>query len=113
MRDARSLFTFVEMEPFTKSRVGILSDEELDRVLDELQVNPDAGDIIQGTYGVRKIRVARGGKGKRGGARVLYYFRDAHEIIYLMYAYAKSQQADVTPEGKRMLRRMVDEILGE
>jgi hypothetical protein len=72
MRRSRGLVAFVEMEPFTRSRAGILSDEEIDRLMDELQVNPEAGDIIQGTFGVRKVRAASGSKGKRGGARVLY-----------------------------------------
>ncbi len=111
MRDARSLFTFVEMEPFTKSRVGILSDEELDRVMEELQVNPEAGDIIQGTSGVRKLRVARAGKGKRGGGRILYYFRNQRGTVYLLYAYAKSEREDVSPAEKRLWQRIVAQIL--
>jgi hypothetical protein len=113
MRGERSLISFIEMPTFTRSRVGILSDEELDRVQAELQVNPEAGDVIQGTFGVRKIRVAHGGKGKRGGARVLYYYVDARMTIYLMRVYAKSKQVDVSPGEKRALRMVVDAILGE
>jgi hypothetical protein len=113
MRGDRRLFTFVEMPTFTASRAGVLTDEELDRVMGELQVNPRAGMVVPESGGVRKIRVARGGKGKRGGGRVLYYFADAKGTVYLMFAYSKSDQADVTPEQKRMLRTVVTRISGE
>lgn len=112
MRDARSLIAFIEMPSFVKSRDGILSDAELDRVQAELQVNPEAGDIIQGTSGVRKLRVARAGKGKRGGGRVLYYYFDERETVFLLYAYAKNQQEDISPAEKRLWQKIVDHILG-
>jgi hypothetical protein len=112
MKGERSLIAFVEMSSFTKSRVGVLSDDELDRVQEELQVNPEAGDVIQGTSGVRKLRVARAGKGKRGGGRVLYYYFDERETVFLLYAYAKNQQEDVSPAEKRLWRKIVDHILG-
>lgn len=110
MRD-RSLFEFVEMESFTRSRAGVLTDDDLARVIAELLDDPAAGDRIPDTRGVRKIRAARGGKGKRGGARVLYYYYLHRETIYFLHAYAKSDFKDITPEDKKFLRAMVDQIL--
>ena len=107
----RSLFEFVEMESFTRSRVGVLTDEDLTRVVAELLDDPAAGDRIPDTRGVRKIRVARGGKGKRGGARVLYFYYLHRETIYLLYAYAKSDLKVITPEDKKFLWALVAQIL--
>lgn len=110
MRD-RPLLEFVEMESFTRSRTGVLTDEDLDRVVAELLDDPAAGDRIPDTRGVRKIRAARGGKGKRGGARVLYYYYLHRETVYFMYAYAKNDFEDITLEDKKFLRALVAQIL--
>lgn len=64
---------FVESTIFEKYRDEYLSDEEYRRFQSELMRNPKLGDVMQGTGGLRKIRVASKGKGKRGGARVIYF----------------------------------------
>jgi hypothetical protein len=96
---------FREVKPFTLSAEGVLSDDELFAVEDELLKNPEAGDLIPGTGGVRKIRAAIGGRGKRGGARVLYYYVSRRAVIYLIYVYAKNQASDLTADGKKAMRK--------
>jgi hypothetical protein len=68
---------------------------------------PDAHPVVAGTGGVRKLRWARPGMGKRGGVRVVYYFQTCAEIVYLLDIYAKNEKADLTPADKRELRAIV------
>lgn len=70
-------------------------------------VNFFLGDIIPDTGGLRKIRWKGSGKGKRGGARVIYYFYNEHHPIYLLFAYSKNTQTDLTEKEKELLRKFV------
>jgi len=70
-------------------------------------VNFLQGDIIPDTGGLRKIRWKGSGKGKRGGTRVIYYFCDENHPIYLLFAYSKNAQTDLTEHEKKLLRRLV------
>lgn len=69
---------------------------------------PKAGQIIPGGNGLRKLRWAAGGKGKRGGIRVIYYFYLAEEIIYMIYSFRKSDQADLTKAQLKALTQYVE-----
>lgn len=71
---------------------------------------PDIGDVIPGAGGIRKFRYSAKSKGKRGGARVLYYYAVSLERIYLLDIYTKDEQADVTLPRLRELKRLVDEL---
>ena len=68
-----------------------------------LNANPTAGDSVPGAGGVRKIRATTKGKGKRGGAQVIYYYVAQSEIIYLLLVYAKDEWSDVSPERRKLL----------
>ncbi|WP_245623475.1 type II toxin-antitoxin system RelE/ParE family toxin [Catenovulum maritimum] len=68
--------------------------------------NPKAGDVIQGTGGLRKLRVSS--KGKRGGARVIYYFLDQKQRFYLLTIYAKNEMPDLTSEQKKQLKSFME-----
>ena len=103
-----SSITFVALPLFERSRKDVLSDEEVEKVKVELEGNPRAGKVVAETGGVRKLRAARSGQGKRGGARVLYYYVDARSTIYLMLAYAKNAQSNLSEAQKRALRAMVE-----
>ena len=103
------LLAFVEVASFDRSRAEI-SEEALRRVQNELQKDPYAGELVAGTGSVRKIRVAASGRGKRGGARILYYYVDRQLTVYLLLAYTKNKKSDITKEEKAMLRRLVDAI---
>jgi hypothetical protein len=96
--------TFIEVSQFTLTAKDVFSDDELFAVEDELLEDPEAGDRIAGTGGVRKIRAAIGGRGKRGGARVLYYYVPSRAIVYFLLVYAKNQASNLTTDGKKAMR---------
>jgi hypothetical protein len=87
---------FSESPAFTKAVLLILSEEDYFGLQDLLIDTPDAGDFIPGSKGLRKIRVASGGKGKRGGSRVIYYWYVDPEKIQFCRIYEKSNQADLS-----------------
>ena len=78
-----------------------------------LASNPEAGRLIRGTGGVRKIRWAIPGKGKRGGARVIYYYHNQSIPLFILDVYAKSEKADLSEEDKKAMRRIVSKIVEE
>lgn len=86
---------FVETSAFSAQRDDWLSDEEYRELQSYLIDRPDAGDIIRGSGGIRKVRWAAKGKGKSGGVRVIYYWAKAPSHIYLLTMYGKSERADI------------------
>ena len=74
-----------------------------------LIAEPEAGDLIKGTGGLRKIRWQGSGRGKRGGVRVIYYGARREEVILLLLVYGKNEQDDLTPERRAALKRLVEE----
>ena len=101
---------FVELTPFIAFRAAWWSDEDLRRLQNFLLVTPDAGDVIPGGSGLRKLRWSAQGRGKRGGARVIYYRHVPGERIYLIYAYAKSAQENLTREQVKALATLMKDI---
>lgn len=103
--------SFVITNGFERSWAAMrLGDEEL-RTLQELLVrNPEAGKVIQGTGGARKVRIPMEGRGKSGGGRVIYVDVVVRKRIYLLMAYPKNVQTDLTPDQKKMVRRVVEMI---
>lgn len=99
---------FCESPVFSKALPGILSDEEYFNLQDLLVDRPDAGDLIPGSAGLRKIRVGSGGKGKRGGARVIYYWYVTPEKIQFCRIYAKSSQADLSKEELKQIGKELE-----
>ena len=99
---------FFETPIFTKQILGLLEDADFRRFQIQLALNPEAGEIIRGSGGLRKIRWSVQGRGKRGGIRIIYYFVEENEI-YLLYAYQKNQQEDLTAEQLKILRNLVKE----
>jgi hypothetical protein len=74
--------------------------------------HPDAGDVIPGSGGVRKLRWAAKGKGKRGGARIIYLYTVIAARIYLIRCYAKSAKTDLTSDEKKQLRQIAAHLKG-
>ena len=99
---------FVELPIFIRSASGLFSDEDLADMQNRLIRNPASGDLIPNSGGLRKLRVPLPGRGKRGGARVIYYYWTRAERCYLVYAYAKNVAADLTRAQLRQLVAMID-----
>ena len=98
---------FVELPVFTRVAAGLFDDDALQGIQEILLVDPEAGDVIPGGGGLRKLRVPLPGRGKRGGARVIYYWWARREHCYLVYAYAKNVQSDLTREQLKQLARIM------
>ncbi|AWF34956.1 type II toxin-antitoxin system RelE/ParE family toxin [Klebsiella oxytoca] len=102
------MFTFIELQGFSKRRQALLPDDEF-RAFQEILINdPEAGDTISGTGGFRKIRWSRPGTGKRGGVRVIYYNVMIKGRIYLALIYPKNEQDELSQEQKKMLRQVAE-----
>jgi mRNA-degrading endonuclease RelE of RelBE toxin-antitoxin system len=99
---------FVESNIFEKYRELYLSDDEYRLFQADLMVNPKQGDVIQGTGGLRKVRVASKGKGKRGGSRVIYYYLDDKRRFYLLTIYSKNEVTDLTADQKKQLKEFLE-----
>jgi mRNA-degrading endonuclease RelE of RelBE toxin-antitoxin system len=93
--------TVAETPTFTKQADDLFDEEEKQALIAYLSQNPLAGDVISGTGGVRKLRYAASGRGKRGGARVIYYYYDEEVPLYALLAYPKNAKTDLTADDKR------------
>lgn len=100
--------TFIEVPQFTKKWKELgLSDESLRELENILLKNPKAGDTIQGTGGLRKIRIPLENTGKRGGGRVLYVDIELKETIYFVNVYTKNEKDDLTEDEKRAFKAVI------
>jgi hypothetical protein len=89
---------FIEVSTWRSSAAKLLDENDVAALETLLMLHPDAGPVIPGSGGLRKVRVPIKGKGKRGGARVIYYWLTADDQIFLIYAYAKNERTDITPK---------------
>jgi hypothetical protein len=97
---------FIESTAFTQDLPGLLSDEAYASFQAYLLANPKAGDVVQGTGGLRKIRWKVAGRGKSGGVRVIYFHRVTHDQVRLLVIYRKGIKDDLTPAEKKVLRKL-------
>ena len=105
---------FIYTPPFRRCWKAMgLDDDGLSALEPALLENPQTGDVIEGTGGARKIRIQLEGRGKSGGGRVIYLDVYEREHLYLLFAYPKSVQEDLTPDQKKAIRKMVEEIRKE
>jgi hypothetical protein len=102
--------TVAETPKFVAVARKLMAEHERMALIDHLAGNPLAGDLMPGTGGVRKLRWALEGRGKRGGARVIYYFHSGQIPLLLLDAYAKNEKADLKPDEIVRLRRIVKTI---
>jgi mRNA-degrading endonuclease RelE of RelBE toxin-antitoxin system len=104
---------FIELPPFERHRASYLDDDDFRSLQNLLMLQPEVGDLIPGTGGLRKLRFgnARRGKGKRGGLRVIYYWWDTGSQIWLFTVYNKDEIADLTPLQRKALKEMIKQEL--
>jgi len=103
--------TVVETRPFIEDAAKCFTEEERTDFIEYIAHNPTAGVVVPGAGGVRKVRWRAGGRGKRGGARVIYFFHNERVPLFLLTAYAKSQRVDLAPAQRTAMRRIAAEIV--
>jgi hypothetical protein len=105
--------TFIELPPFERHRQIYLNDENFQAFQKMLMLNPEMGDMIEGTGGLRKIRYAdeKRGKGKRGGLRVIYYYWQSGKQFWLFTIYNKDEMDDLTTGQRKILKDLLKQEL--
>ncbi len=97
---------------YAKRAAKVLRPDERDAMELHVAENPEIHPIVAGTGGVRKARWRRQGKGKRGGVRVIYFYRSAADVVYFLDIYAKAVKEDLTPADKQQLKGLVNRLKG-
>ena len=105
------MITVAETGPFQRKVGRLLSEDEKSELIAYLSMNPNAGVLIQGTGGIRKLRWARSGQGKSGGVRVIYYFHNEQLPLYLLALFGKNEKANISMEEKKLLSKVVRDLV--
>ena len=103
------MFSFIETRLCTKLVLDYLADDDYAALQEALMVDPDAGLVIPGSGGVRKLRWAAPGRGKRGGYRIIYYVRRAHGAIWMLTMYPKNVAENIPAHVLRQIRKEVED----
>lgn len=103
-----SMYTVIETDVFVRAAAQVWTDSERVEFINWLAANPDAGDVIPGAGGCRKVRWTRSGMGKRGGARVIYFNRLEHGEIWLLMVYVKAKFDNLPMSFLKQLREAIE-----
>ena len=103
--------TVVETAEFLKRAKRLLSQTEIGQLVEFIAYHPTSGEVIPGTGGVRKLRWMLSGAGKRGGARIIYYFRNEKIPIFLFSCYSKSTKVNLTDAEKNELKSIITKLV--
>jgi hypothetical protein len=107
------MLTFVETTRFTQLLLSLVNDEDYAEFQRELAAFPEKGVLLSGCGGVRKVRIAARGKGKSGGARVLYLYLPGAQLIYLLYLFTKGDAENISAAGKKAIHQLAQQIKNE
>jgi len=105
--------TVVEMPSYLKTAEAIFTVDQRAAIVAMVAADPECGEVMQGTGGFRKARVARSGMGKRGGARLVYIFRNETFPIFLITVYPKNEKDNLTKQERNILAKRADEIFAK
>jgi mRNA-degrading endonuclease RelE of RelBE toxin-antitoxin system len=97
----------IETSIFAKRVYEVLADTDYRALQYYLTEHPEAGDIIQGTHGLRKLRWKIAGRGKRGGARIIYYWMEQESIVILLFIFKKNERDDITENQRKQLMNLL------
>lgn len=103
--------TVVETAVFLRQAAAVWSDQERAEFVDFIARNPEVGDLIPASGGIRKVRWGQRGSGKRGGVRVVYFYHDPAMPLYLLMIYAKAQRGDLSPDAQRAVQGLVARLM--
>ncbi len=101
-------FVFKETSFFSRQVTELLGDDELNALQWDLMADPEKGDLIRGSGGLRKLRWAGSGRGKRGGLRVIYYWHVPGSTILMLLAYPKNEQDNLSPAQLKFLKSIIE-----
>ncbi len=110
MADIIISMEFIETPTFSRMVTDLLSDDDYGEMQNELLEDPERGILIKGGGGLRKLRYAMQGRGKRGGVRVIYYWVKNYDLIYMLVVYPKSKKDALTDKETAILREFVKEL---
>jgi hypothetical protein len=103
--------TVIETPSFLRDAKRIMDDEERQEIVAFLAHNPNAGDILQGTGGIRKLRFAREGGGKSSGYRVIYFFHSAAIPLFALNVFAKNEKTNISPAERNALKTLSAQLV--
>jgi mRNA-degrading endonuclease RelE of RelBE toxin-antitoxin system len=103
------MHTFVETPLFTRLVSEYLTDEEYAALQSALAANPESGELIRGSGGLRKLRWSGSGRGKRGGVRVIYYLRNRAGVIWMLTIYTKNVSEGIPVDVLRKIAREIED----
>ena len=103
------MYTVIETPVYSSKVNRILTEDERDTFAAFISTNPISGTVIRGSGGIRKVRWAQQGRGKSGGARIIYYNRLANGEIWLLTIYAKGDRATIPPHELRLIKETIDD----
>jgi hypothetical protein len=106
------MHTVVETPRFAADAARLFTDDEREKIIELVANDPHCGDVIPGGESIRKVRVGFGGRGKRGGARVMYIFGGNDIPVFLLAAFAKSEKDDLSRGELMAMAKAVKAILG-
>lgn len=101
------LTTITELPEYIRRANELLDESERKAITDFLAGHPRSGDVMEGTGGIRKLRWARGGKGKSGGVRIIYYYHDQRIPLYLLTVFGKNEKSNITKSERNDLAKLV------
>lgn len=104
-------FTVAETHHFRRKVKQLLTEPDKDELIFYLSAHPGAGTLLKGTGGIRKLRWARGSKGKSGGVRVIYYFHSLEMPLYLLTIFSKNERTNISAKEKESLSKMVQQLV--
>lgn len=105
------LTTVTELPEYIHRAKKLLNEAERKAIIDYLAAHPRAGDIMEGTGGIRKLRWARNSKGKSGGVRVIYYYHDQRIPLYLLTVFGKNEKSNITKSERNELAKLVGVLI--
>ncbi len=108
---AQRWLTVVETKAFVSRAAELLSAEERSELIEMIAQDPECGDVMEGTGGVRKVRFAFAGRGKSGGARVIYFFHNDELPVFLLTMFAKNEKANLSKAERNQLAKLVKQIV--